>query len=192
MTCSPQMVLRCHCKRPESLVRFQAKLNSVDGASAGCPMFMSMVVLVVSAGLFFFYFQATCERILRRKFAHSYFLSVVKATRLEFLSISQKTSESAGASDYGHLRTGLKCDYIALAYLLKHGKKSIGREERLLMVYFRVMLFFLALRHVLRLSQKPAILKLSAILQYFSNVVGQRMCDSGWSNMAATEFVSNL
>jgi hypothetical protein len=80
--------------------------------------------------------------------------------------------------DYPRLRMTLKCDFLALTYLLKNAvnvDQRCSREERLLMLYFRLVLASLITRHWLRVREKPAILKLTVILQYFANVVGQRV-----------------
>jgi len=44
----------------------------------------------------------------------------------------------------------------------------------LLMLYFRAIFFILSTLHLLRLREKPSILKLTAILQHFAGVVFYR------------------
>ena len=46
-------------------------------------MILSVVILTVSVGLFLFYLQEACERILRREFDREFFHAVVNANRLE-------------------------------------------------------------------------------------------------------------
>jgi hypothetical protein len=79
--------------------------------------------------------------------------------------------------------------------LLKNAAKVKSRfapAERLLMVYFRLVLFSLALRHRLGLGEKPAILRLTDILQYFANVVGERVSKVRYGNLAASEYVASV
>ena len=45
------------------------------------------VTHTLSLAVVFFYFQATCQRILRRQFEREYFQSIAKVTRLEFPSL---------------------------------------------------------------------------------------------------------
>ena len=71
----------------------------------------------------------------------------------------------------------LKCDFFTLRYLLRNRasrNQAYTNEERLLVLYFRWLLLALATRHWLRAGEKQAAIKLTMILQYFANVVGQR------------------
>jgi hypothetical protein len=79
----------------------------------------------------------------------------------------------------------LENDFLALTYLLKNAvnvDQRYSREERLLMLYFRLVFASLITRHWLRVHEKSAILKLTAILQYFANVVGQRVSNARFAN----------
>ena len=60
-------------------------------------MFMAALILMVSTGLFFFYIQAVCQKILRRQFSQEFFQSIVNANRLEFPSV-RKAIEDLGVS----------------------------------------------------------------------------------------------
>jgi hypothetical protein len=158
-------------------------------------MFVASVILIISTALFFFYVQVACQRILRRKFDHGYFHSIVNANRLEFPAIRATLEEFDAPVDYPRLRMMLKCDYLALAYLLKNAANVRQRytyEERLLVLYFRALYFSLMARHLLRRREKPAFLKLTAILQYFANVVGQRVSQVGFGNLSASQYLLSL
>jgi len=158
-------------------------------------MFVASVILIISTALFFFYVQVACQRILRRKFDHGYFRSIVNANRLEFLAIRAALEEFDGPTDYPRLRMMLKCDYLALTYLLKNAANVRQRytyEEGLLLLYFRTLWFSLSGRHLLRWREKPVLLKLTAILQYFANVVGQRVSQVRFGDLSATQYLLNL
>jgi hypothetical protein len=158
-------------------------------------MFLAALILIISTGLFFFYLHAACQRILRRKFAQEYFLSIVNANQLEFPTIREGLEEFDALDDYSRVRMMLKCDYLAVTYLLKNAanlKQRYTREERLLIFYFRGVFFFWAARHLLRMREQPAILKLTAILEYFANVVGQRVALVRFGNLSASEYLMNL
>ena len=141
-------------------------------------MIVATLILILSAAMFFFYFQATCQRIVRRQFDLEYFRSIANANRLEFPSLRKALEESGARMEYTRLRGALRCDFLALTYLLRNVENSKGRysnQERLLILYFHTQSLSLAVRHLLKLSDNKATLRLTSVLQYFANVVGQRV-----------------
>ena len=158
-------------------------------------MVLAALILILSTAFFFFYMQATCQRILRRQFDREYFLTVVNASGLEFPAVRRTLGELNAPVDYPRLRMVLKCDFLALSYLLKNAVNVHQRysgEERLLMFYFRLIFASLIARHWLRVREEPAILKLTTILQYFANVVGQRVNTVRFANLTAAESLLEL
>jgi len=158
-------------------------------------MLVTVMILILSTALFFFYFQVTCQRILLRQFDREYFQSIANANRLEFPSLRKSLEEFGAPLDYSRLRMMLKCDFLALTYLLKNAanvNQRYSHEERLLILYFRWQFLCLALRRLLRLGENKAILKLTAILQYFANVVGQRVNAVKFGNLTAADYLLNL
>ncbi len=148
-------------------------------------MFLAALILILSTAVFFFYTQVTCQRILSRQFEREYFLAVANAGGLKFTAVRQMVEEFNAPVDYPRLRMTLKCDFLALTYLLKNAvnvDQRYSREERLLMLYFRLVLASLITRHWLRVHEKSAILKLTAILEYFANVVGRRVSTVRFAN----------
>ncbi|MFB3922604.1 MAG: hypothetical protein ACE145_12840 [Terriglobia bacterium] len=158
-------------------------------------MFLASLILIISTGLFFFYFQVACQKILRRRFEQEYFRSIVNANRLEFPAIRQAAEELAGPVDYARVRMTLKCDYLALTYLLKNAANVNQRysyEERLLIFYFRLLFFSLVVRHYMKLRETTAIVRLTSILQYFANVVGQRVSQVRFGSLTASDYLLSL
>ena len=158
-------------------------------------MFLAALILILSTALFFFYLQVTCQSILHRQFDREYFQAIVNANRLEFPAVRKALEEFNTPVDYPRLRMMLKCDFLALTYLLKNAvnvNQRCSREERLLMFYFRLVFASLITRHWLRVREKPAILELTAILQYFANVVGQRVNTVRFANLTAADYVLGL
>jgi len=148
-------------------------------------MFLAALILILSTAVFFFYTQVTCQRILSRQFEREYFLAIANAGGLKFPAVRQMVGEFNAPVDYPRLRMMLKCDFLALAYLLKNAvnvHQRYSREERLLMLYFRLVFASLITRHWLRVHEKSAILKLTAILEYFANVVGRRVSTVRFAN----------
>ena len=157
-------------------------------------MFMAALILILSTGLFFFYLQAACQKILRRQFAQQFSQMIVKANGLEFPSV-RKTLEGFGVPpEYPRLMVTLRCDFLALTYLVKNASNVNQRytyEERLLILCFKMVSVSLVTRHWLRLREKPAALKLTAILEYFANVVGERVNTVRFGNLTASDYLSN-
>jgi len=158
-------------------------------------MFMAGLILVFSTAMFFFYWQVTVQKILRRSFERAYFQVIATANQLEFPALRAALESPNGKVDYAHLRQNIKCDYQALTYLLKNAcntKQSYSREERLLMVYFRMALFSLSVRHALKLGEKSSAMNLASVLQYFANVVGERVDSVRMGNLSAADYILSL
>lgn len=139
---------------------------------------MAAVILAVSAGLLGFYLQIVCRKILRRRSAQQYYPAIVRANSLEFPCVRSAVEGCGVFESYSRMTATLKCDYMALTYLLKYATNVHQRatwEERLLMLYFRMLWVSLAARHWLRWREKSAVLRLTEVLQYFANVVGERV-----------------
>ena len=158
-------------------------------------MILAALILIVSTAMFFFYLQVTCQKILRRQFDREYFQSIVNANRLEFPSLRKSLEEFGAPVDYPRLRMMLKCDFLALTYLLKNAANANQRysnDERLLILYFRWQFLSLAVRRLLKVGEKKVILKLTSVLQYFANVVGQRVNTVRFGNLTAADYLLNL
>ena len=153
-------------------------------------MIISWLILALSLAMVFFYFQATCQRILRQQFEREYFQSIVKVIRLEFPSLQKSLAEVGTAVDYSRLSRTLKCDFLALNHLLKNtadGNQRYTKEQHLLILYCRWQLLSLAVRHLVKVGEKKAVLRLTSVLQYFANVVGQRVNTAGFGNSTAAD-----
>jgi hypothetical protein len=158
-------------------------------------MILAAIILILSTAMFFFYFQVTCQKILRRQFDREYFQSIANANRLEFPSLRKSLEEFGAPVDYPRLRMMLKCDFLALTYLLKNAanvNQRYSRDERLLILYFRWQFLSLAARRLLRFGERQAALRLTSVLQYFANVVGQRVNSVRFGNLTAADYLLNL
>jgi len=140
-------------------------------------MVQSLLILVFSSALFFFYLQAVCERALRREFSRPFFEEIANAIRLEFPALCDASASSA-SMDFEDARLAFKCDFLTLSYLLKNAgpaRRRLPRREKILLLYFRFLLFTLPIRHAFKLKEKEAVLKLATVLQYFANSVGEKL-----------------
>jgi len=158
-------------------------------------VFLAALILIISTGLFFFYLQAACQKALRRRFAQEFFQPIVNANRLEFPTVRKALEDFGTPVEYPRLTLTLKCDFLALTYLLKNAANVNQRytyEESLLILYFKLVFASLVARHWLRLRETPAVLKLTSILEYFANVVGERVNAIRFGNLTASEYLLNL
>jgi hypothetical protein len=158
-------------------------------------MILAALILIISTSLLFFYLQAACQRVLGTKFEQEYFRSIVSANRLEFPSLRKEFENNGHGVDYGRLRMTLKCDFLALTYLLKNAanvNQRYSRDESLLMLYFRALFLAVAARRIFRLSEKKDVITLTAILEYFANVVGRRVNQVRFGNLAPSDFLLEL
>jgi hypothetical protein len=119
----------------------------------------------------------------------------VNANRLEFPSVRKAIEDFGSPVEYSRLTVTLKCDFLALTYLLKNAANVYQRysyEERLLILYFKLLYVSLVTRHWLRMHETSAALKLTTILQYFSNVVGERVNTVRFGNLKASDYLLNI
>lgn len=140
-------------------------------------MFMSILVLVVSSALFFFYIQASCEKVLRREFSRAYFKDIIRSLGLEYAKVRDSVGKN-GSPNYAQMRLALKCDFFSLKYLLTDNgpsRRRLTRGERLLDLYFHFLLFSLPILHALNLKEREAVLRLASILQFFANSAGEKL-----------------
>jgi hypothetical protein len=158
-------------------------------------MFIAALILILSVALIPFYLQAACQRVLRREFSQEFFQAIVNANRLEFPSVRKAIEDFGSPVEYPRLTLMLKCDFLSLTYLLKNAanvNQRYSKEELLLIYYFRFVFVSLMVRHWLKLRETPAALKLTSILQYFANVVGERVNTVRFGNLTASDYLLNL
>jgi hypothetical protein len=141
-------------------------------------MLSSVGILVLSAALLMFYLQAHCERILQREFEGEFLNAVANANGLGFPSVRKALEEPDVPVDYPHLLMRLRCDFLALTWLLKNACNMRWRfsyQERLLRMYFCAVYWVaLGVGHGPGFVQRAALLKLTSILEFLANVAGER------------------
>lgn len=141
-------------------------------------MFVAIVFLIISTALFMFYLQAHCQKILRRPFDHKFSRAVANANRLGFPFVRKALEDLGVPVDYLPVCMRLMSDFLALTYLLRVASNQrwwcFSCEQRLLAMYFHATFVALVTAHWLGLNERAAVLKLTSILEYFSNVLGER------------------
>jgi hypothetical protein len=158
-------------------------------------MVVATLILILSTALLLFYLQAICQKILQRRAHQEFYHSIVNANRLEFPFVRSAIEDYDAPLDYSRFRMQLKCDFLALTYLLKNAANSsqkLAKDEKLLILYFRVLFFFLGVFHMAGIGEKVSMLKLTSILEYFSNVLGERVSKIRFGNMTASEYLLSL
>ncbi len=146
--------------------------------------FISVFILLSSLAFLFSWLRAVSRAALRQTFERDYSADVAEASQLEFLAIRRALLEyPEEIADYSGVLTTLERDYEALTYLLRNaGTVHVGkysRAERLLMLHFQLLRFWVRVKRILGLqSWRSALLEMTSILQYFGNVMGQRLATS--------------
>lgn len=158
-------------------------------------MFEAILILIISTALLLFYLQAVCQKILERRANEEFYHSIVNANRLEFPFVRTAIEDFDTPLDYTRFCMQLKCDFLALTYLLKNAanaKQRLSKDERLLVLYFKVLFFLLGPFHLFGVGEKAFMLKLTSILEYFGNVLGERVSKIRFGNMTASEYLLSL
>lgn len=125
--------------------------------------------------------RSATQSVLRRRFEQDYSAEVAEANQLEFLAIRRALSNvPEEVADYRGMLAALERDYQALSYLLRNAATvhvgRYSRAERLLILDFRLLAFSVLLSRTLgRHGWRSSLLEMTTILQYFGNVVGQRL-----------------
>ncbi len=158
-------------------------------------MFEATLILIMSAALLLFYLQTACQKILRRRLHQEFYHSIVNANRLEFPFVRSAIQDFDAPLDYTRFRMQLKCDFLALTYLLKNAVNSsqrLSKDEKLLALYFHAVFVLLGAFHLAGVGEKACMLKLTAILQHFGNILGERVSQIRFGNMTASEYLLSL
>lgn len=158
-------------------------------------MISAVAILIFSTALLLFYLQSTCQRILRRRAHQEFYHSIVNANRLEFPFVRMAIQNYDAPADYRRFRMQLRCDFLALTYLLKNAvnaSQRLSKDEKLLVVNFKVMSFLLAVGHLFGFGEKVFMLRLASILQFFGNVVGERVSNVRFGELTASEYLLSL
>lgn len=158
-------------------------------------MIVAAIILTLSAAMFFFYFQNTCQMALRRQFEREYFQSIAEVMRLEFSAVRRSLDDPYASVDYSRLSKALRADLLALRHVLQNTARldeGPSLKDRLLILYFRCQLISFAVRRFIKVDEKRAILRLTSVLQYFGNLAGQRFCIAARFSMStASDYLPN-
>jgi hypothetical protein len=142
---------------------------------------VSVFILISSLALLVLWVKSATRSILRASFEQDYSREVAEANRLEFLAIRQALSSDLDeGGDFGEALSSLERDYEALSYLLRNAATlHVGRytrAEKLLVLDFHLLRIWARFSRLLGLrAWRSSLLEMTTILEYFGNVVGQRL-----------------
>lgn len=142
---------------------------------------VSVLILVISAFMLVFWLRSASRSILRERFEQNYSAEVAEANQLEYLAVRQALSDgSSEDADYAGSLGALERDYEALTYLLRNAATvNVGRytrRERLLVLDFQLLRVWVRTKRTLGMSSwQSGLVEMATILEYFGNVVGQRL-----------------
>ena len=153
-------------------------------------MFMSIFILLFSAGAMAYWLRFTVLTILNRERVTVEAERLAQANRLEFPQIRKKLEASAAWAADGRLADALRHDFLALSYLLRYAATiNVGRysrEEKLLVMDFYVMRAVYGLGRMFspRLA-RYAMLEMTEVLEHFAGIMSQRMSSFAVDMMTA-------
>ena len=147
----------------------------------GAATAVSVLILAVSGLLLLFWLRLACRSILAERAGQEYGVGVAEANQLQYLELRYTLAEEPEAiADSSEVLHELECDYQALTYLLRNAATlhvgRYSRAERLLVLDFHLLRLWVQVKRLLGLeSSRGRLLEMVAILEYFGNVVGQRL-----------------
>ena len=71
-------------------------------------------------------------------------------------------------------------------------KRRLSGSERVLAIYFRVLSFILAALHLMKFGERLVLLKMTTVLEYFANVLGDRIKRVRFGGETASEYLMGL
>ncbi len=138
----------------------------------GSTMITSIVIVLISAALFLYWFRYTCLLILNAETATDYAQDIAAVNGLSFRRV-QALLTNGGPADLDRLRQSLERDYNVVAYLMRHaGELQVGGDS-LESLMLRADYHFMKLWF--RISQsRTALQEMCRIVAYFANSTGER------------------
>ena len=143
--------------------------------------FVSVFILLMSGAMLAFWLRSASHSVLRQRFEQDFSSEVAEANQLEFLTIRKALANAPqDIGDHRNVLVALERDYQALSYLLRNAATvhvgRYSRSERLLILDFKLLSLWVRLSRGLGFQGwRSGLLEMTTILQFFGNVVGQRL-----------------
>jgi hypothetical protein len=141
-------------------------------------MIGSVLVLVISAVLFVYWFRYVCLLMLQTKPVVDYTSEVVAANGLSLPDVLARLQEQVGDAQLATFRESLDRDYRLLAGWLSRRAKlqaeGCALEHRLLMIdYAIVRVWYAVARRLSHSRAQQALTEMAEIVGHFAGVVGE-------------------
>ncbi len=149
-------------------------------------MVVSILICLISAGLFVYWFRYTCLLILQAQTLRNYEVEVAEANHLGYLEVRRNLESCAKAAEMDRLVAMLERDYRLLTSLVRHATDvkfgGYSVEQRMLMVDYAVTRAWYALVKTAAPNQARALLdEMSQIVGHFANAIGEQAADTAQS-----------
>ena len=146
-------------------------------------MIVSIAILVMSTGLFLYWFRYTCLLILSAKTSRDYSRDVAAANRLQFVEIQSQIKRVVDPAEMDRLQVCLRRDYEVISALLRHTHDATlegsAVEDTMLKIDYRIMeVWYGVARSLSPRHAAHAITEMCQIVGYFANSMGERSLTS--------------
>jgi hypothetical protein len=138
---------------------------------------VSVLIFVFSVALLLFYLQAACERIIGRPFKEALAQPVIEGNKLTFPQIRRALETSGTPVDGARFQVQLNGEFAALIHLLRSAgaeRRRLSGTERTGAIYFRMLSGLLTVCRLFGMKERPLMLKMTSVLEFFANVLGER------------------
>ena len=138
-------------------------------------MLASLFIIVISTGLFVYWFRYTCLLLLAQRSGAEYALKVASTIRLSFPQVEAALLAAPQRAALDRVHQGLENDFRILTELLGQSSGSEPLEHRILAFDYKLMQVWYKLtssRGNLGMA-KYALGEMSSILGYFADALGQ-------------------
>ena len=129
-------------------------------------MLASILISVISAVLFLYWFRCTCLLIISQGNADDA-LKVAATIQLSFTRVEEALRTNPGATALDALHQSLEADYQILTDLLSQAASANSIERRFLTIDYRVMRILYKVT-----GTSKALVEMSSILGYFAGEIG--------------------
>ena len=138
-------------------------------------MLASLFIIVVSTGLFVYWFRYTCLLLLAQRSGAEYALKVASTIRLSFPQVEAALPASPRRAALDRVHQGLENDFRILTDLLGQANGTASIEHRILAFDYKIMKAWYRLTSMngnIGMA-KYALNEMSSILGYFAGALGQ-------------------
>ena len=140
-------------------------------------MITSILIIVISALLFAYWFRYTCLLILSAKTTRDYAGEVATANQLSFIEVQQQLA-GPGHLALNQLRASLDHDYAVVTYLLRHAANfqvdGVSLEQQMLKIDYRIMRVWYSVGGSFSAAQaRQALDEMSRVVAHFANSMGE-------------------